>query len=66
MRNVMKQAKEGRAKIESKHDLLWDELEQLAQLSNTKVEPTDIWEVITNPFYMGYNVGCNHPSDVNA
>ena len=66
MRNVMKQAKEGRAKIESRHDLLWDELEQLAQLSKTRVEPTDIWEVITNAFYMGYNVGCNHPSDVNA
>ena len=66
MRNVMKQATEGKAKIEERFDLTWNELEQLAEMSNIKVEPTDIWEVITNAFYMGYNVGCNHPSDMNA
>ena len=63
MRNVIKQATEGKEKINEKFSLDWGELEQLSNLYKGDAEVADLYEVINTAFHMGYNVGCNHPSE---
>ena len=67
MRNVMKQAKEGKAKIQDRFSLEWGEMEQFCELYKGKADVIDLYDVINTAFHMGYNVGCNHPTgEINA
>lgn len=63
MRNVTKQATEGKAKIQDRYSLTWGEMEQISELYKGKADATDLYDVIMTAFNMGYNVGCNHPSE---
>lgn len=63
MRNVIKQANEGKKNIANRYDLSLGEVEQLCDMFKGNAEIADLYDVIGNAFYMGYNVGCKHPSE---